>query len=231
MEQSRTTGGVFISEYRIRRKDDQVIWFRDEAQVIKDKEGNPLFLLGINTDITNRKQAEEELRENKRDLEIQMKNLEEMNAALNVLLKKRDSDKSEMEDKVLLNIRQVVEPYIRKLKRSVLDQRQKTLIDILASNLKDITTSFTYSLSSKHLDMTPKEIKIANLIKQGMTSKEICEILGSSDKVVAFHRHNIRKKLGLLNKKSESGILSAAKVPIVYHYQFLPNNNLSILYY
>jgi len=201
LEQSRTTGEVFISEYRIRRKDDQVIWFRDEAQVIKDKEGNPLFLLGINSDITSRKQAEKELRENKRDLEIQMKNLEEMNAALNVLLKKRDSDKSEMEDKVLLNIRQVVEPYIRKLKRSGLDQRQKTLVDILESNLKDITTSFTYSLSSKHLDMTPKEIKIANLIKQGMTSKEICEILGSSDKVVAFHRHNIRKKLGLLNKK------------------------------
>ena len=52
-----------------------------------------------------------------------------------------------------------------------------------------------------HLNMTPKELKIANLIRQGRTSKEICEILGSSEKVIAFHRQNIRKKLGLLNKK------------------------------
>ncbi|MBS1113364.1 MAG: Bacterial regulatory protein luxR family, partial [Nitrospirae bacterium] len=35
----------------------------------------------------------------------------------------------------------------------------------------------------------------------GMTSKEICDILGSSEKVVAFHRQNIRRKLGLLNQK------------------------------
>jgi DNA-binding CsgD family transcriptional regulator len=49
--------------------------------------------------------------------------------------------------------------------------------------------------------MTPKEIEVANLIKQGKASKEICEILGSSEEVIAFHRQNIRNKLGLLNKK------------------------------
>ena len=190
-------------EYRIVRKSDgEVRTLHTICFNVRDDSGQIIRLVGIVQDISELKQREEELREKKRDLEIQMKNLEEMNAALNVLLKKRESDKSEIEDKVLLNIRQVVEPYIGKLKRSGLDKSQKTLVDILESNLKDITTSFTYSLSSKHLDMTPKEIKIANLIRQGMTSKEICEILGSSDKVVAFHRHNIRKKLGLLNKKA-----------------------------
>jgi PAS domain S-box-containing protein len=165
-----------------------------------DLDGSPL-ILEMAIDITGLKRTEEELRERKRELEMHTKNLEEMNAALNVLLKKRDKDKSEIEDKVLLNMRQVVEPYVGKLKRSGLDKRQKTLVDIVESNLKDIISSFTYSLSSKYLDMTPKEITIVNLIRQGMTSKEICEILGASDKVVAFHRHNIRKKLGLLNKK------------------------------
>jgi len=75
-----------------------------------------------------------------------------------------------------------------------------------------MTSSFAYSLSSKHLNLTPKEIKVANLIKQGMTSKEICEILGSSEKVVAFHRQNIRRKLGLLNKKVNLKSYLAAKV-------------------
>ena len=145
--------------------------------------------------------AEEKLRERERDLEIQTNNLEEINTALNVLLKKRDEDKTELEEKVLQNVQQLIEPYIAKLKLSGLDERQKALASILESNLKDMTSSFAYSLSSKHLNLTPKEIKVANLIKQGMTSKEICDILGSSEKVVAFHRQNIRRKLGLLNKK------------------------------
>jgi len=156
--------------------------------------------------------AEEKLRERERDLEIQTKNLEEINTALNVLLKKRDEDKTELEEKVLQNVQQLIEPYIAKLKLSGLDERQKALASILESNLKDMTSSFAYSLSSKHLNLTPKEIKVANLIKQGMTSKEICDILGSSEKVVAFHRQNIRRKLGLLNKKVNLKSYLAAKV-------------------
>jgi len=124
-----------------------------------------------------------------------------MNAALNVLLKKREEDKAELEEKVLLNIKQLIEPYVLKLKQSGLDERQKALADILESNLKDITSSFAYSLSSRHLNLTPGEVKVANLVKQGKTSKEISEILKSSEKVVAFHRQNIRRKLGLLNEK------------------------------
>ena len=211
LEQCRRNEDGFTSEYRIRRKDDHVIWFRDDAQIIKDEQGNPLFLLGINTDITERKQSEEKLRERERDLEIQTKNLEEINTALNVLLKKRDEDKTELEEKVLQNVQQLIEPYIAKLKLSGLDERQKALASILESNLKDMTSSFAYSLSSKHLNLTPKEIKVANLIKQGMTSKEICDILGSSEKVVAFHRQNIRRKLGLLNKKVNLKSYLAAK--------------------
>jgi len=156
--------------------------------------------------------AEEKLRERERDLEIQTKNLEEINTALNVLLKKRDEDKTELEEKVLQNVQQLIEPYIAKLKLSGLDERQKALASILESNLKDMTSSFAYSLSSKHLNLTPKEIKVANLIKQGMTSKEICDILGSSEKVVAFHRQNIRRKLGLLNKKVNLKSYLVAKV-------------------
>jgi DNA-binding CsgD family transcriptional regulator len=51
------------------------------------------------------------------------------------------------------------------------------------------------------LNFTPTEIQIANLLRQGKTSKEIAEFINSSPKAVAFHRENIRKKLGLKNKK------------------------------
>jgi len=160
-----------------------------------------LAATGTLLDITERKQAEDELKTRDKDLEMKTKDLEEINTALNVLLKKREEDKTALEEKVLSNIQQLVEPYMLKLKQSGLDKRQKVLAAILESNLKDITSSFTYNLSSRHLNLTPRQVKIANLITQDKSSKEICEILGSSEKMVAFHRQNIRRKLGLQNKK------------------------------
>ena len=58
----RENGEEFVSEYRMIRKDGRVIWFHDEANVILDSHGDPLYLIGVNTDITDRKRAEETLR-------------------------------------------------------------------------------------------------------------------------------------------------------------------------
>jgi PAS domain S-box-containing protein len=53
-------GEQFVSEYRIIRKDGEVIWFHDEADIVRDEDNKPLYLLGVNTDVTERKQAEGE---------------------------------------------------------------------------------------------------------------------------------------------------------------------------
>ena len=162
--------------------------------------GKP-YLAGIFRDTTERKHAEEVLKEREQELEIKTHNLEEANIALKVLLKRRDEDKTEIEEKVLLNIKELVFPYLEKLKKNKLDEKQKIYVSILESNLNDITSSFSHRLSSKYMNFTPTEIQIANLLRQGKTSKEIAELINSSPKAVAFHRENIRKKLGLKNKK------------------------------
>jgi len=135
-------------------------------------------------------------------LEIKTKNLEEANTALKVLLKRRDEDKRELEDKVLFNMKELALPYLEKLKAGGLDGRQTSYLSILESNLEEIISPFSYSLSSRYLSLTPAEIQVANLIKQGKTAKEIAEFLNVSTRTVGFHRANIREKIGIKNKKA-----------------------------
>ena len=155
----------------------------------------------LKQEIEERKLAEQELRKREAQLEIQTSELEEVNIALRVLLKRRDEDKTEFEEKVLYNVKELVVPYIERLKSDELDAKRRAYVSIIESNLNDIVSSFTRKLSSKYLGLTPTEIQIANLVKQGRTTKEIAEILNSSDRTVEFHRKNIRKKIGLVNRK------------------------------
>jgi DNA-binding NarL/FixJ family response regulator len=83
-----------------------------------------------------------------------------------------------------------------------LDEKQEAYVDILESNLNDIISPFSHRLSSRYMNFTPTEIQVANLLRQGKTNKEIGELLNSSSRTIAFHRENIRKKLGLKNKKT-----------------------------
>jgi len=60
---SYATGRPFVSEYRMFSKGGRLVWFRDEAVVVKDAAGKPLCLQGVMYDITERKRTEEELRQ------------------------------------------------------------------------------------------------------------------------------------------------------------------------
>ena len=149
---------------------------------------------GFVRDITKRKRAEEELK-------IKTLNLEEVNAALRVLLRQRDQDKSEMEDKILNNVEKLVLPYIERLKEKRLDDETKNYLNILETNLRNIISPFVQKLSSTYSQFTPGEVRVANLIRDGKTVKEIAGISGISENAVNHHRQNIRNKLGLNKKK------------------------------
>lgn len=60
-ERSLATGEPYRAEYRMQAKDGRWVWILDEASVVRDELGRPLFMQGIMYDITDRKRAEERL--------------------------------------------------------------------------------------------------------------------------------------------------------------------------
>jgi DNA-binding NarL/FixJ family response regulator len=149
-----------------------------------------------------RKAAEEALKKREQALELKTRSLEEANTALKVLLQHREEDKADLEEQVLANVRKLILPYIENLKHLKLNEIQMAQVEIIEENIRDIVSPFLRNLTSTYLDLTPREIQIANLVKEGKTTKEMTDILNISATAVDFHRKNLRSKFGIKNKKT-----------------------------
>lgn len=127
-------------------------------------------------------------------------NLEEMNNALTVLLKKRDEDKNKLEKNIFTNYKSLISPFLFKLKNSLTKKNQQILMEIIESNLKEFLLPFSQKLSDPMVNFTPAEIQIASFIKHGSTTKEIAQTLNCSPRTIDAHRDNIRTKLKIKKK-------------------------------
>lgn len=174
-------------------------WFYMRARRLQGPD--PLRVVVSHEDITPLKLAEEKLKEKELDLARQAEELQEANAALKALLRQRERDRKEMEANVLETIKECVLPYVRDLGASRLDQRQHVLVHQIEESLNEVVSPFVRRLSNHFASLTPQEMKVASLIKQGMSSKEIARALQCSEHAVLFHRKNLRAKLGLKHKK------------------------------
>lgn len=163
--------------------------------------GEKSFLFSFFSDVTKKNQLIRSLKDRDAELKIKTQNLKEINAALKSLLKKRESDRLEVEEKVLFNVKEMITPYIRKLRETELDEKQGIYLTILESNVKDIISPFSPKLTSRHFKFTKSELQIAKLVRMGITSKEIAELMGLSRRTIESHRDRIRKKIGLDSRK------------------------------
>jgi PAS domain S-box-containing protein len=155
----------------------------------------------LRREIEERKLADKNLRQKERELQLNALHLEETNIAMKVLLEKREKDKNELEEMVLANVRGLLLPCLERLRGCRLNDRQSIYADILESNLQTIVSPFLHRLSNRFLNLTPTEIQVAGLVREGKTSKEIASLINVSERGVEFHRNNIRRKLDLTNAK------------------------------
>lgn len=193
-----------VLQFEARRKGGERVYLEVNPRIIK-RDDKPIGILAIIRDITTRKREEELLRRHTEQLDKLLNerthNLDELNAALKVMLKSIEEVKAEIQDKIVFNVTEFVLPYLEKIKKTNLDEVQRTHLNSLEKNLYDITAPVLRGISIKYLKLTPSEIQVANLVKQGKNTKEIADALFMSPRTIETHRYNIRNKLGLKGKK------------------------------
>lgn len=188
----------FCMEYQVHTPGER-IWYY--IRVLRLAAQEDLKLLVSHEDITGLKLTEEALRLGEDTLKKQKQRLEEKNIALKVLLEQREEDKRELEKNVLANVKEMVLPPLERLKAAYLRPEDQRLVELIDSRLMAIVSPFMNSLSHAGIFLTPQELQVAILVKEGKPSKEIADILYISDATVHFHRKNIRKKLGISDRK------------------------------
>ncbi|MDD5722798.1 MAG: helix-turn-helix transcriptional regulator [Syntrophales bacterium] len=189
----KSVGTVMIIYMEERPRADNGPFFKEERSLLE----------GIAQrigEIALRIVAEQELQENNRQLLLERKALQEANAALRVVLANIEDEKKRIYEKFHLNIEKVVMPIIHALKPSIAKNKQKYL-DILTTNLEEITTPFTSRILNYYSTLTPTEVGVCNMILNGLRTKEIAQLRGVSTATISRHREHIRRKLKIANQQ------------------------------
>jgi PAS domain S-box-containing protein len=164
---------------------------------VRDVEGNFAHIGGFDivtlVDLTERKRAEEALHH-------QAAALEDANTALRVILEQRNRDRAELEQTIVTNAETTVVPLLERLRKHLAHTPEATYVDAALQTLRELVLPFAQSLDALaggRVQLTLREREIVNLIRAGKSSSEIAETLYISPATVAFHRKNLRRKLGL----------------------------------
>jgi DNA-binding CsgD family transcriptional regulator len=147
--------------------------------------------------ITPLKLAEESLKAQRVELQQKAFELEEANTALRVLLKQRERDRGDLEQNVLRNLRELVFPHLDRLKAGGFKAAEKGILETIRRQLNELVSPLLQRISNANLILTPQEIHVAALVRDGRSSKEIASTLRVSLATVNFHRKNLRRKFGL----------------------------------
>lgn len=198
---------LLVAETELLVVDGREVFLWGKAGPFYDSKGRVIGAIETVREITEHKKMELALTKRESDLEAKTRELEDLNAALRVLLKQRENDRNILEEKILSNVKLLILPFLERM-RGQLHSETRRYLDVLESNLKDIISPFSQKMSVKFLNLTNREIQIANLVKEGLTTKEIANFLSVSEAAINLHRYRIRKKLGLTKPHNLQSYLS-----------------------
>lgn len=186
----------FVLDYPCHSPDKER-WFY--MRVTRAAGPGPIRIVVSHENITELRQSENRLRQNEEALYREKVKLKETNTALKVLLQQHKAHQRELEATVLDNVHRLIHPVMNRLSSMKLPKSAMSLIASLDERLSGLTRPFLRRLSNVASVLTPQEIEVAELIREGLGSKEIAVQLHLSITTVNFHRRNLRRKLNLRN--------------------------------
>jgi two-component system sensor histidine kinase UhpB len=203
--------------YKLREGDQQVILKRKVVESIDEierdgeiitylsykfpiiRKGSAILLGVISVDITKRKQAEDLLKQTTEQLKIEREALERKNIALREILNQIEAEKNTIKQQIVTNVEQAIIPTLMRMKEASHPSQTRNF-ELLERELREIVSPFLDTLKNKYAKLSPRELEVCRLIKNGMTSKEIAEAMNLSLLTIHKYRELIRKKLGLANR-------------------------------
>lgn len=173
-----------------------------KAQFLEEERKLLKAIAGLLASIFEKKEAEISLKQTTKDLRKKAVELENKNIALREIVSQIELEKKAIQDQMKLNVELTVLPLLNRMQNpGTPPKTRSSYLQVAQQNLVDITSSFTRKVIEERAKLSPRELEICNLIKNGLSNKEIAELLQISLLTVERHRHNVRKKLNIDNKK------------------------------
>ena len=203
-EKGRITGILGIFWDITRRKQDEEKLKKYQQRLEEMVEERTVNLAGTNErlrqEINERRKTEKALRESEGRLREQKMALERKYIALGEVIEQIEHEKKHVKNDVVVNVEKLLLPILRKLKGGTTHIESK-YIDLLRRTCEELASSFGRKISAENMKLSPREIEICNMIKEGVSGKEISELLKICFKTVERHRNDIRRKFKLIGKK------------------------------
>lgn len=197
---SRRSCQVVLANYR---KDGTRFWNELRLAPIFDGSEHLTHYIGIQTDVTAQREAEMALQAHQKDLERLVRErtaeLDRKNAALNEVLGQLELEKRSLERRLTANVDRLILPLMKKIGRAA-GVEGRSAVNALEASLRELTSPFGEGLSRPLYRLSPREMEVCGLIRRGLGTKEIAQLLKSSEATVENQRNSIRKKLGISRK-------------------------------
>jgi PAS domain S-box-containing protein len=160
---------------------------------------NRRYLVAHGHDVSDTKVLEESLSSSRDELRRLESALQRKDEALKEFLWQLHDKRHQVAADIQANINKIVKPLLRKLAERVAESDRHSLV-LIERFLDDLTSPFVSVMESRFANLTPREMEICNMVKNGFRSKEIAATLNISSQTVLTQRKQIRRKLGIANK-------------------------------
>jgi PAS domain S-box-containing protein len=197
--EGQTQGSEQAYELQLTRKDGQKVTTIVSPAHLLDTQGQTRGAFAVYTDITERKRAEETLRQTTLQLDREHQSLEDKNAALREVFAHIEDEKTEFRESLVAELAGAVSPALAQLRQKASGPLRRE-IESVENGLKRIIATHVDPFRTRYANLSAREAQVCDMIVSGLSSKEISEQLNLSPLTVHKHRESIRKKLGLQGK-------------------------------